>query len=126
VRNTSPIIPIVLIALLAVGVSTIGHYQMLGSGVDFRDVARIFRQPDTLPSKVHQFFLMDFLFSVIGTLSHVVFTFENASTEEWIGYALTAFLASMVFGSGGGIAILWALREILSIHTDRAKLQKIE
>lgn len=125
-RNTPPILPIILIALLGIAVSCVGHYQMLNSGVDFRDVARIFRQPDTLPSKVHKFFLMDFLFSVLATLSHIVFTFEKATTEEWIGYALTAFMASMIFGAGGGLASLWAFREILSIYNDRAKLQKVD
>ena len=111
-KNTPSANPIYILATLGVYLSADGHYRMLASGIDFRDVAMIFPQPAGLTRDAHFFFLADYLFCIIAVGSHVVFSFEASTSEEKLGYFLCLFFGSQVVGMGGAVSVLWAYREI--------------
>jgi hypothetical protein len=123
-KKTSPSIPIYIILALSIYLSARAHFEMLTSGVDFRDVMLIFKQPQNLTTDAHRLFLFDFITSTLALMCFVVLTFDSASGEHKFGYFWVLMTITNIVGPSGALAVVWTIREIIGTSSLQAQIAR--
>ena len=124
-------IPIIAIAAVGVVLSARTHFQFLNSGIDFRDLVHIFNQKSLSPvgsitPAAHLIFLFDMVSSFIAGCAHVVLCFHGENAERKFGYCIVLLALTNFIGPGGGLAVVWAIRETYGVTLAKKALARAQ
>lgn len=122
VFDTAYQVPIIVTAVIGVILSARAHYDLMTSEYSYSEVFHIAFHPwtHTLASDVHTVFVLDHLFIMAATMSHLVFTAHSLVRNKRPQALLLLVLATCVVGPGGAAALVWAFCELSNGHSSQS------